>query len=328
MQDEVKYLKSLKKAGRFINFNSNKRVRRTILDFLLWKLGFFNREDEKIIVPKNFSFPKIQRPYDASKSWVMWIGHCTFLIKINNLTILTDPIWTKKCSPLPSIGPERRYPPAIDLDQLTKVDYVLISHNHYDHLDINTVVNLNKKFPNIKWIVPLGMKRWMKKRRLKNIFELDWWQHFENEVIQIYATPAQHYSGRGLFDANKVLWVGYVIISKKNQKKLYFTGDTGYNEVDFKLIGKKFKYMDLSLIPIGTYVPRKFMNPVHIDPQDAVKIHKDVNSNFSLAMHWKIFNLSDEAMMQPPYELYLSLMKERIDLNKFMVLDLGSYVNW
>ncbi|HEU64701.1 MAG: hypothetical protein KR126chlam4_00835 [Candidatus Anoxychlamydiales bacterium] len=328
MANDDNYLKSLKRLGRFVNFNSNRRVRRTLLDFLLWKLGLCNQEDEKLIVPKDFSFPKINKPYDASNPWVMWVGHCTFLIKVNNLNILTDPIWTQKCSPVSSIGPQRKLPPAIDLDQLTKVDYVVISHNHYDHLDKKTVINLNKKFPNIKWIVPLGMKRWMKKIKVVNITELDWWENFEDGFIEIYATPAQHYSGRSLLDGNKVLWVGYVIVSKNDQKKLYFTGDTGYNEIDFKQIGKKFKFMDLSLIPIGTYVPRKFMNPVHIDPQDAVKIHKDVNSNFSVAMHWKIFNLSDEAMLQPPYELYLSLQKENIDLSKFRVLDPGSYVNW
>jgi N-acyl-phosphatidylethanolamine-hydrolysing phospholipase D len=328
MMENDNFYKALKKKGRFVNFNGPKRVRRTAFDFLCWKLGLLNQKSEKIKVPKDFAYPKFQKAFDAAKPWVMWVGHCTFLIKAMNNIILTDPIWNEKCSPFKNIGPKRRYPPAIDLNQLVKVDYVLISHNHYDHLDKKTIIKLHKKFPNIVWIVPLGIKKWLKKLKIENVHELDWWQSFKKDDLEFFATPAQHYSGRGILDANKALWAGFVIDCKKANKKLYFTGDTGYNEIDFKKIGKKFESLDLSLIPIGTYMPRRFMSPVHIDPQSAVKIHKDINSKLSLAMHWKVFHLSDEAMLQPPYELYTCLKHANIDFNEFIVLELGSYVNW
>jgi N-acyl-phosphatidylethanolamine-hydrolysing phospholipase D len=196
-------------------------------------------------------------------------------------------------------------------------------------LDKKTILDLNKKFKKqIKWIVPLGTKKWFKKKTIDNVIELNWWQNYEDELINIYSVPAQHYSGRNILDGNKSLWTGYVLKVKEDQKKLYFTGDSGYNDIDFKKIGNKFNEIDLSLIPIGTYIPRKFMKPVHTDPQDAIKIHKDVNSKFSIGMHWRTFHLSDENMHLPPYELYLNLKKENIDTSEFTVLEPGAYVNW
>jgi N-acyl-phosphatidylethanolamine-hydrolysing phospholipase D len=322
-------LNSLKKNGRFINFNASKRVRRTLLDFLLWKIGFYNIYNEKLNVPDDFIFPKISKPFIYNKPWIMWIGHCTFLIKNKNVKILTDPIWNDNCSPFSFIGPKRRHPPPLDIAQLNQINYVLISHNHYDHLDKKTILDLNKKFKKqIKWIVPLGTKKWFKKKTIDNVIELNWWQNYEDELINIYSVPAQHYSGRNILDGNKSLWTGYVLKVKEDQKKLYFTGDSGYNDIDFKKIGNKFNEIDLSLIPIGTYIPRKFMKPVHTDPQDAIKIHKDVNSKFSIGMHWRTFHLSDENMHLPPYELYLNLKKENIDTSEFTVLEPGAYVNW
>lgn len=327
-QDNI-FFNSLKKNGRFVNFNAHKRVRRTLLDFFLWKIGVYNFNDEKITLPKDFSYPKINKPFAGSEPWVMWIGHCTFLIKSGNIKILTDPIWNEKCSPFRFIGPKRRHPAPLEIQQLNKINYVLISHNHYDHLDANSILQLNKKFLNqIKWIVPVGVKKWFERKGIGNVTELDWWQNYEDDLVNICSVPAQHYSGRTVLDGNKSLWSGHVLIVKKDQKKLYFTGDTGYNETDFKMIGNKFKKMDLSLIPIGTYIPRKFMKPVHADPQDAVKIHKDVNSAFSIGMHWRTFQLSDENVFLPPYELYLSLIEGNIDPKKFIVLEPGSYVNW
>ncbi|NGX28866.1 MAG: hypothetical protein K940chlam1_01054 [Candidatus Anoxychlamydiales bacterium] len=328
MQNNNYYVRSHKRNGRFINIKATKRVRRTLLDFFLWKIGKYKFDDEIIEIPTNFSFPKIDKPFYADKPWVTWVGHCTFLIKVNGFYILTDPIWNDNCSPVSSIGPKRHHPPALDLATLSRVDYVMISHDHYDHLDKKTIIALQKKFPNIKWVVPLGIERWFKKWKIKNVTRLDWWESFEDDFIKINSVPAQHYSGRTLLDGNKTLWTGYVLESKCIEKKLYLTGDTGYNDVIFKEIGNRFKKIDLSLIPIGTYVPRKFMNPVHIDPQAAVHIHKDVNSELSIAMHWKTFHLSDESMQLPPYELYLELKKENIDTTRFAVLELGSYVNW
>jgi len=318
------FVYSLKKNGKYINFIENKK---TIFNFFLWKIGYYRFFDKKIIVPKDFSFPKVGNSFNPEKPWVMWIGHCSFLIKYKNVKILTDPIWNHICSSF-LLGFRRKHPPPIDIANLDKIDYVFISHNHYDHLDKKTVLFLSGKFKNIKWIVPMGLKKWFLKKRVANVIELDWWDNFEDEFVNICSVPAQHYSGRGLFDLNKSLFSGYVCLMKDDDKKLYFTGDTGYNDINFKSIGEKFKKIDLSFLPIGAYLPRKFMKPVHTDPQDAIKIHKDVNSKFSIAMHWKTFKLSDENMNLPPYELYLSLKKENIDFSEFIVVEPGCYVNW
>jgi len=321
-------IKSLKRGGRFVNNHSGRRIRRTLLDFLLWKIGAYNLLDNKIDVPLNFSFPRVNETFYSDKPWALWLGHSSFLIKNQNIRILTDPIWNEMCSPFSFIGPKRKHTPPIEIAQIHKIDYVLISHDHYDHLDKKTVLELYKRFPNIKWIVPLGIKKWFKKLKIFNVYELDWWENYEDDDVSIFATPAQHYSGRSVFDGNKTLWCSFVCVFKKNQKKLYFTGDTGYNDIYFKSIGEKFLSMDLSLIPIGAYIPRKFMSPVHIDPEDAIKIHKDINSKFSIGMHYRTFRLSDENMLLPPYELYLNLIKEDLDLKEFVAIDPGSYVNW
>ncbi|OGN65368.1 MAG: hypothetical protein A2888_03035, partial [Chlamydiae bacterium RIFCSPLOWO2_01_FULL_28_7] len=281
------------KSKRFTNKNLNKRIRRTFMDFLKWKL-FKSKETLKIEPLKDFKYPISNMLLDIEKSSVQWVGHCTFIIKTGNKVILTDPIWSKICSPVSFIGPRRVSMPGIKIEKVNNIDYVLISHNHYDHLDKKTVLKLFKKFPNILWIVPIGLKKWFLKKKIYNVIELHWWENFKDDFINCHAVPAQHYSGRGLFDGDKSLWCGYVLECLTTKKKVYFAGDTGYNMLHFKMIGKTFKSMDLSLIPIGTYWPREFMGPVHVNPEEAVKIHTDVNSKKSIGMHFKTFKLSDE----------------------------------
>jgi N-acyl-phosphatidylethanolamine-hydrolysing phospholipase D len=267
----------------------------------------------------------------------MWINHSTFLIKVENVHILTDPIWSQRCSPVSFFGPKRRHPPALALKTLPKIDYVLISHNHYDHLDKKTVLELFALYPDITWLVPLGVQSWFTKLGISKVFEHTWWESRElsnpasSLKISITAVPAQHFSGRNTKDINSTLWVGWVVEFKKDNshsKRFYFVGDTGYNPYDFKKIGEHWQEMDLSLIPIGSYVPRKFMSPVHIEPFDAVRIHQEVKSKLSIGMHWKTFRLSDEPLNQPPYDLYLALQKEGIDPSHFLALEPGHEINW
>ena len=168
--------------------------------------------------------------------------------------------------------------------------------------------------------------------------ELSWWEsrsvtqlEYPDIGLKVTAVPTQHFSGRGLFNKNKTLWVGYVIEFTTNNselKRLYFVGDTGYNDKDFKEIGKTFKKMDLSLIPIGAYIPKKFMSPVHIGPSKAVQIHQETRSQLSLGMHWKTFHLSEEGKDQPPYDLYCELKRKKIPLKQFRTLNIGQTINW
>ena len=311
--------------------------KRTLKDAILWKTGHFNDVKDETRVPASFTPFLFEQVIDHTLPMATWINHSTFLIEAEGLTILTDPIWGKRCSPLRFLGPARKHTPPVELEDLKKVDHVLISHNHYDHLDRKTVTKLHKLHPNIQWWVPLGVKKWFSKLGIRNVEEFGWWeertftsQTDANLKITLTAVPTQHFSGRTLRDSWSSLWVGWVMeLSRENStKRLYFVGDTGYNEFDFKAIGKKWPNMDLSLIPIGTYVPRKFMSPVHIDPDSAVKIHQDVNSKLSLGMHWKTFNLSDEDTFRPPYDLEVALERESIEKEKFLAVLPGNKINW
>lgn len=323
----MKWNRSKTINGRYVNPHIE-NVRRKPGDFLLWALGFF-RDHLFELVPEGFSYPIPNVQFKESKPWAMWIGHSSYLISVNGTHILTDPVWSKRCSPVPFAGPKRKIPPPLALEELPKIDIVLISHDHYDHLDRPTVKKLHRLYPDILWVVPKGVKKWFKRQGIKNTVELDWWDEaLVNSSFKITAVPSQHFSGRNAPHSNRSLWVGYVFEELQTSKVFYFVGDTGYNPYDFKNIGEKFPNIDLSLIPIGAYSPRKFMAPVHIEPRDAVNIHKDVGSKFSLGMHWKTFRLSEEPLDQPAFDLLRTLKAEKIDPATFLAQDPGYKINW
>ncbi len=320
---------------KYINpFSDNNR--RSIIDVALWQLGVYNDKAMPPSPPRDFLYPNPSEPLCSNTPQVTWVNHCTFFVSIDGINMLTDPIWSDRCSPVRFLGPKRMHPPPIGLENLPKIDIIFISHNHYDHLDRKTVMYLAAKNPEITCVVPKGLSRWFRRIGVTNVVELAWWE-VETIVpkkgleLQVTSVPSQHFSGRGIFDKDKSLWSGFVVDIKRlssDGKRMYFVGDTGYNPIDFKAIGKAFGQMDLSLIPIGTYVPHKFMDPVHIDPIKATKIHMEVNSKLSVGMHWKTFRLSSEGEWQPPYDLYLALKDENIDPLTFRVLEPGQTINW
>lgn len=279
------------------------------------------------VAPVHYRYPVNPPPFNPQAPWAQWINHTTYLIQIQGKHLLTDPIWSERCSPLSFIGPRRSHAPALALKDLPQIDYVLISHDHYDHLDRKTVLKLHEQFPNILWIVPKGVRAWFKRQGIERVQELAWWEEIQiDSSFKVTSVPSQHFSGR--FKMNKTLWCGYVVEALLASKRLYFVGDTGYNPKDFKSIGEKWKSFDLSLIPIGAYSPRAFMSAVHVDPKDAVNIHREVGSKLSLATHWKTFRLSDESINQPPFDLYLSLQKAGVHPAEFLAIEPGSKVNW
>jgi len=300
--------------------------RRTLWDLLLWRTGRYDDPVPRLSPPADFSYPAPAMQFDPKLPSAVWIGHSTFLIELEGLSILTDPVWDAYCSPVPIKALKRLHEPPIPLSDLPRIDYVLLSHNHYDHLDARTVRHLHAFHPEIQWLVPLGLSRWFKARGISNVQELGWWETFQKGDVSVTAVPAQHFSGRSLWDQNKTFWCGFVLEAKA--KRLYFCGDTGYNPVDFKAIGDRWPHMDLGLIPIGTYVPQKFMQPVHCSPREAVEIHSDVKSRFSLGMHWKTFRLSEEPLDRPPYDLYLAMEAKKLPYDTFLPVDPGVYVNW
>lgn len=299
--------------------------RRSLFDFILWKVGYYDDPVPPPLIPESFVYP-LPQELDLTQPTALWINHSTFLIEVGGVRFLTDPIWSERCSPLPGVGPIRRHPPSYRLEELPPIHYVLISHDHYDHLDKPTVKKLAQMFPKIVWLVPTGVKKWFTTWGICNVSECGWWEKRDFPGLVATCVPAQHFSGRRGFDTNWTLWGGWVI--EVAGKRFYFVGDTGYNSHDFKKIGEKWEFMDLSLIPIGSYSPRAFMSPVHIDPVDAVKIHQAVHSVKSIAMHWNTFHLSDEPRKQPPYDLFLALKAAGIDPLAFLAIDPGYVVNW
>jgi N-acyl-phosphatidylethanolamine-hydrolysing phospholipase D len=310
---------------RFVNPHV-RDLRRTVWDALLWKIGYYDDLKPTLAPPLDFTYPASSKNFTESEPSAVWVGHSTYLLQVDQLTILTDPVWDSYCSPFPIRALRRYTEPPIALADLPPIDIVLLSHNHYDHLDAKTVLSLHRFHPQIQWILPEKLSPWFRKRGIDSIIELPRWQSCNYRNSKITAVPAQHFSGRTLWDKNKTHWNGYVV--ETPSKKIYFTGDTGYNSIEFKEIGAQFGPLDLSLIPIGTYVPQKFMQPVHISPYEAVLIHQDVRSLFSLGMHWNTFNLSDEPSNRPPYDLYLAMQEKQLSFDTFLPVDIGTYVNF
>lgn len=318
-----------KNGKKYVNPFSPKD-KRNLLNWIGFCFGLYKDKHPRPKIPKHFIYPQKDQKIEKHQPKVTWINHSTFLIEVGKLRLLTDPIWSERCSPVSFVGPKRQHAPGIKLERLAKIDLVLISHNHYDHLDKETVKALHLKYPQILWIIPKGMKKWFSKIKIKNTLEFDWWdaQNIEDKNIRITAVPSQHFSGRHPFDINRTPWNGYVLEFLDIGKKLYFVGDTGYNQIHFNEIGEAFKEMDLSLIPIGAYSPQKFMQPVHISPCEAVHIHREVNSKLSVGSHHSTFPLSKEKIGQPSFDLYHAIKEAELDHNSFRVLQPGQTINW
>lgn len=314
-----------KRCGRFVNPHCA-NLKRTLWHALLWLCGFYRNAERLKKPPADFQYPHLPQDLDQSKPFAKWIGHSTFLVQVGGCSFLTDPVFGKYCSPVPLPNLKRRYEAAVQIDSLPSIDMVLLSHNHYDHLDAKSVRALHRRNPNTIWVVPRGVKRWFKKRKIGFVHELSWGDSIEVNGFKITAVPAQHFSGRGLFDKNRTLWCGYVV--EHQEKTFYFVGDTGYNPYQFKQIGEIWPKIDLSLIPIGTYVPKEFMQPVHISPKEAVEIHCDVRSRLSVGMHWNTFLLSEEHPEMPPYDLFIALQQKNLPASSFLPLNLGQGINW
>lgn len=229
---------------------------------------------------------------------ITWLGHASFLIKIGKVTILTDPFLTEFASPVSWAGPRRFVEPGISLDKLPPIDIVIVSHNHYDHLDDETINQLKNK-ENIQIIVPLGLKQFFTDRGYKKIAELDWEESITTGGLELTSLPSVHDSARTTNDNNKTLWANWAIAS--SSKRVLFIGDTGYSETIYKKIGVKHGPFDYAILPIGAYEPRKLMWMSHITPEEAVAIGTEVKATKLIASHWgTVSSLSDEPPWEPP----------------------------
>ncbi len=269
-----------------------------------WSYKIFNEERKKvkIEIPKDHVVPRVKVLEELKKNknndYIAWIGHATFLIKLGNTTIITDPVFSKNTGPL-IFGPKRYVRPAINLDEIPPVDLFLLTHNHYDHQDMSTIRNFPYK--KSKVILPLKLGKYF--RNYKDVNELDWYQEIQvNEDIKVTLLPAVHWSRRGLFDINKTLWGNFLI--EYNGKKILFACDTGYGNI-YKELGNKFGPIDLTFINIGAYnfypmMPVKDKSVYHTNPEEALQISKDLKTKKVIGMHWGTVVLSLEPIMEPP----------------------------
>ena len=279
------------------------------------------------VAPEPIAFPMAENDPEflknnRSEPTLTWIGHSTLLLQFEGLNILTDPHLTRRASPVSFAGPERYMKPGISIEDLPHIDLIVISHNHYDHLDRLTLEKIHQKQkdqpPRI--FVPLNQKEWFDDLEIPNVIEMDWWEEQEYLEWKIHAVPVQHWSGRKLWDRNQVLWAGWVLEHPKF--RFFFAGDTGYSK-DFIDLGKKFKSFDLAAIPIGAYSPRWFMKQAHVNPEEAVKIHQDIDSRYSVAIHWGTFAMADEPVDEPPKLLEDALAQKGISNEHFFVMQHG-----
>ena len=247
--------------------------------------------------------PAFVRPRaPASRLTVTWVGHASLLIQLGGTNILTDPMWSERASPAQVAGPRRWVAPGIAFEDLPPLDIVLQSHNHYDHLDDHTVRRLAQRHRQATWVLPLGLAAFVRKRGVPAgaAVELDWWQDRTVGSVRVAATPAMHFSSRGIGDRGDTLWCGFALGTEGGgPPRVFFAGDTGFHP-DFGAIGRRYGPFDLALLPIGAYEPRWFMRYLHMNPEEAVEAFRALNARAMVPIHWGTFKLTDEAMDEPP----------------------------
>ena len=279
--------------------NLSLRAEHGPVDVLRWMLNRRRQPWPRLV--QNAPPPRIVGRVDDGSIHAIHIGHSTVLLQVAGLNILTDPIWSMWAGPIPGVGVKRVCPPAVRFEDLPKIDVVLLSHNHYDHLDRPTLHALVRR-DDPRIVTGLKVGRSVPSTR---VVELDWWQgHAIGGEIQSHYVPAEHFSARGPFDRGATLWGGFVLETPAGT--VYYAGDSGAG-VHFAMIRKRFGPMTLSLIPIGAYEPRWFMSPVHIDPAEALEVSMTLESQVSLAIHFGAFPLADDGMEDPVRELSIAL---------------------
>lgn len=299
-------------------------------DFLKWSLIERRRNprrpdpDPRIFVRADptFTVPRA----DPEQLTITWVGHTSFLIQIGGLNVLTDPVWSQRASPVQFVGPRRWVPPAIEFDRLPPIDVVVLSHDHYDHLDANTVSRLAERYPAIVWQAPLGLGSFLRQRGAREVTERDWWEESIIGSLQLTCVPAQHFSGRTLGRRNGTLWAGWTL--RSGHRSVFFGGDTALHP-EFAAIGRRYGPFEVAILPIGAYEPRWFMGSVHMNPDDCLQAISQLAGAqngqrlIMTAAHWGTFKLTDEPMDEPPARMRELWRASGLDANDLWIMKHG-----
>jgi N-acyl-phosphatidylethanolamine-hydrolysing phospholipase D len=287
------------------------------------------RSWQSITAPRLFDAPRVANDGASLRSVpptpsITWIGHATLLVQVAGLSVLTDPQWSARAGPTSWIGSKRLTPPGLAFEALPRIDVVVISHDHYDHLDLPTVKRLAAAHDPI-FLVPLGLKAWFADNGMTHVEELDWWQERQYRGVRFVCVPAQHFSQRSLWDGNRRLWASWVIGGE--DRRLYFGGDTGYF-AGFKEAGRRLGPFDMAALAIGAYMPPEIMKKVHTTPEEAVAAFVDLDARVMLGIHWGTFDLAEEPLDEPPVRMLAEIRRRDIDPSRAWILKIGETRAW
>jgi N-acyl-phosphatidylethanolamine-hydrolysing phospholipase D len=290
---------------------------------------FISRMWSATFSPRTANLPRVASDLETIRAGrgavtVTWVGHATLLIQLDGVNILTDPHWSGRASPFSFAGPRRVSAPGLRFEDLPSIHVVVISHDHYDHLDEATVKRLAAEH-RPRFLVPLGLKEWFADAGITDVEELDWWGRREERGLSFTCVPAQHFSGRTLWDRNRRLWSGWVIAGQA--KRLYFAGDTAYFAW-FKEIGERLGPFDLVAMPIGAYMPSVIMQASHTTPEEALRAFADARGERFVAIHWGTFDLAEEPLEEPPHRLLAEARRLGLNLDHIWVLKHGETRSW
>jgi N-acyl-phosphatidylethanolamine-hydrolysing phospholipase D len=279
--------------------------------------------------PRTADFPRVTNDgatlrANVGEPTVTWVGHATLLVQLDGVNLLTDPQWSPRASPFRFAGPRRVTPPGLRFEDLPPIHLVLISHDHYDHLDVDTVRHLHAAH-RPRFLVPLGLKAWFADLGIADVEELDWWQSRPQRGLTVTALPAQHFSGRTLWDRNRRLWSGWAVAGR--DRRFFFAGDTAYYDV-FKEIGARLGPFDLAAVPIGAYLPPTIMKAAHTTPEEAVQVLEDVRGRALIPIHWGTFDLAEEPLDEPPRRLQAEAQRRGLGPARVWVLKHGQTRKW
>lgn len=279
--------------------------------------GEFHRWPKSVPAPRRPMLPTQITPGEVA---VTFVGHSTFLLQLDGLTVLTDPVFARCAGPFGLLGPKRARPPALRLDELPPIDVVLVSHNHYDHLDLATLRWLARE-RRPTFVTSLGNKAWLEARGVAPAAEFDWWQSAEvTSGLRVTATPAQHFAARTPWDRCRTLWNAFLLHTPAGD--VFFGGDSGWGP-HFTAIRERLGAPDLALMPIGAYEPRWFMTPVHMNPDESVRAHVALGARRSIGMHFGTFQLTNEAIDEPLRALAAARIAQSVREEDFTTLDFG-----